>query len=135
MGKDIEQRIELPDEMPQAFTHDGHEFALRGDRIVRDGTEVCVLVSYGYGAGFCSWNEEVSPFEPKIVAIVLAGQKHALADADPGEVAAWLGIDHVYLGGASGLQIEYLPLGTRFRIDEYDGAESLVTSAALNHTA
>lgn len=32
-----------------------------------------------------------------------------------------------YCGGASDLQIHWLPIGTAFQVDEYDGAESLLT--------
>ena len=42
-----------------------------------------------------------------------------------------LGIEHVYCGGASNLEIEWIPEGTQFRIDEYDGSETLITSKDL----
>ena len=35
--------------------------------------------------------------------------------------------DYFYPGGADGLRIEWLQEGTRFRIDEYDGSENIVT--------
>jgi hypothetical protein len=38
----------------------------------------------------------------------------------------------VYTGGIDGLEIEWVPLGTRFYIDEYDGAETLITIDEMN---
>lgn len=127
--------VALPAEVAPAFEHDGHAFQLRGDRIVRDGREACVLVSPGFGAGFVTWCDGVSPFEPKIVALVLAGQQHLLAAADPQQVAEMLGAEHVCLLGVWNLEIAYVPLGTQFRIDEYDGSESLIFVSDLPYQA
>ena len=110
------------------FTHDGHSFEVRADRIVRDGKEVAVLLSPGWGAGFITWNTGISPFEPKLVALVLAGKQDELAKANPVEVAEWLGLgddDYVSLHGADDLVITYVPLGMGFEYDEHDGNESL----------
>ena len=38
-----------------------------------------------------------------------------------------LGIDNVYCGGAPGLSIEWLPIGTAFMIEEDGGSETLIT--------
>ena len=38
-----------------------------------------------------------------------------------------LGIEDLYCGGTSNLQIVWLPIGTRFSIEEYDGSESTRT--------
>jgi hypothetical protein len=126
--------MNLPDITPP-FTHDGHLFELRGDRIVRDDTEVCVLISPGFGAGFVTWCDGVSPFEPRIVALVLTGHRDLLAGADTEEVREWLGAEHVYLGGAGQLTVQYVPLGVAFDINEYDGSESLVLATELPWTA
>lgn len=117
------------------FEHDGHSFEVRADRIVRDGKEVAVLLSPGWGAGFITWCTGVSPFEPKLVALVLAGKQDVLVKANEdrsgvatAEVAEWLGLgddDHLYLGGADDLEIRYVPLGMGFEYDEHDGNESL----------
>ena len=32
----------------------------------------------------------------------------------------------VYCGGTNNLIIKWVPVGTRFRIDEYDGSESII---------
>ena len=36
------------------------------------------------------------------------------------------GDDYFYDGGASDLEIRWVPVGSRFRINEYDGSESVV---------
>lgn len=114
-------------EVPPSFEHDGHKYEVRGDRIVRDGKEVCVLVSPGYGGGFCTWNDCISPMDPRLVLLVLAGKRDLLAKANPSEVAEFLGLgdEYVSLHGARDLTIYHVPLGKRFRLDEYDGAESV----------
>ena len=103
------------------------------DRVTRDG-QTAVLVSPGYGAGFVTWagDSEVSPFEPKIVELVLAGRKDQITAE---WVKAELGLDYLCLGGVSDLTVEWLPVGTAFRIDEYDGSESIVTLSDLAYTA
>ena len=45
------------------------------DKVIRDG-KVAVLVSYGYGAGWSTWNSARSDsllFDPDIVQMVLDG--------------------------------------------------------------
>lgn len=132
MGTEIARTLHLPDEQPLTFEHEGHSFEIKSDRIVRDGKEVCVLVSPGFGAGFITWNDCISPMNPKLVALVLAGQRGALVQAkDEGreaDVAEWLGLPEdtfLSLNGARDLEIYYVPIGSRFRLDEYDGAESV----------
>ena len=85
------------------------------EKVIRDG-KVAVLVSHGFGAGWYSWNSEHQEllFHPKLVEWVKEN----------------LGID-IYAGGSDGLTIHWLPIGTAFEIDEYDGSESLRTIADL----
>lgn len=90
-------------------------------KVVRDG-KVAVLISRGFGAGWSTWNSDADGCltSPEIVAMVERG-----ASAD--EIATkanelWPGS---YWGGAEGLRIEWVPEGTQYRIEEYDGAESI----------
>lgn len=91
------------------------------DRVVRDG-KVAVLYSLGHGVGWYSWNTECPRllFDPEIVAAVEAvdflGAKARAATLYP----------DAFLGGVDGLCIEWVELGRRFRIDEYDGSEGVV---------
>jgi hypothetical protein len=43
--------------------------------------------------------------------------------------------DGFYAGGARDLRIEWLPIGTLFRVDEYDGSESITTTSELFNVA
>jgi hypothetical protein len=65
-------------------------------------------------------------FHPKIVDMVLEGRQNEI---DEDWVAENLGEEYadIYCGGADNLKIEWLPIGTKFFISEYDGAEDVIT--------
>lgn len=88
-------------------------------RVIRDG-KVAVIVSPGFGAGWSTWTDEpkVSVFAPDVVAWIEAGKP--LVDLD--DTFGHYG----YTGGLRDAEIQWLPVGTRFQIDEYDGSEQLV---------
>lgn len=90
-----------------------------GDKIVRDG-KVAVLYSPGYGAGWSTWGDGISPFDPDMVRAVLGE-----SDETPSEVHHRKYPDE-YDGGVDDLVIQWVPEGTQFDILEYDGSESLV---------
>ena len=84
--------------------------------------KIAVLVSYGYGAGWYSWHEsEQLLFEPTIIQMLLD-------DAGKTAIVEYCKerYPNVYLGGIDDLTVEFVSPGTKFRIDEYDGAETLV---------
>lgn len=94
-------------------------------KLVRDG-QVAVIYSRGFGAGWSSWNREWAEqltFDEELALAVERG------DMDGAERRAreLVGPDNGYFGGLHGLCIEWIPVGHRFRIHEYDGAESVVT--------
>ena len=90
------------------------------EKVIRDG-KVAVLYSPGYGSGWYSWNKERPEclFDPNIVAMVEAGQHE--------QIEAYCETAHpdLYSGGAEQLKIEWLPVGTLFKIREYDGHETI----------
>lgn len=90
------------------------------NKVVRDGL-VAVLYSPGYGAGWYSWNREHPEilFDPDIVNFVEAKKWEEL------QVYVTLKYPEIYTGGLDDLQIAWIPKGTGFRIDEYDGNESI----------
>jgi hypothetical protein len=92
------------------------------ERYIRDG-KVAVLVSPGFGAGWSTWNPSHPEcmFDRAVVKWVKSGKKGPVPKLT--ELHGW---KYFYDGGASDLIIYWLPVGTRFRIDEYDGSESLV---------
>lgn len=110
------------------------------EKVVRNG-QVAVIISQGYGAGWSTWadtkeNQYILTFHPKLVELIESGKVKEMEGA---EVARWvesvLGITDMYFGGWDGLCIRWIAQGTRFRIDEYDGAEYITTEADLPYTA
>jgi hypothetical protein len=99
-------------------------------KVIRDG-RVAVLISPGYGAGWSTWNSryrEWALFSPEVVAWVEAG-KPGGEDGEELKAIAKAAIgDDFYLGGADDLEIAWLLPGTNFRIEGYDGSESLEVS-------
>jgi len=94
---------------------------------VVDG-EVAFLISHGFGAGWYSWHRDpVLLFDPEIVDMVSRSAK----DEEILEYCRSNYGDDVYCGGISGLRVHWIPQGTRFRIEEYDGAESYVLEEDL----
>ena len=86
------------------------------EKIVRDG-KVAVAVSSGFGAGWSTW-ASVDPMDARFNELFLDG-KHKEAGALCDELH--LG----YSGGARDVEIVWVPVGTKFRITEYDGSESI----------
>lgn len=96
-------------------------------KVIRDG-KVAVLYSPGFGAGWYSWNRSTPAclFSPEIVAML---ERDATTD-EIADAAERLWPDG-YWGGARDLTIKWLPVGTMFRIDEYDGAESVEVNTEI----
>jgi hypothetical protein len=93
--------------------------------------KVAVLYSPGYGAGWYSWNgRKELLFDPSIVYMV------EQMNADDSSRDSWVSNiieyvkqtygDDIYCGGAEDLVVAWLPVGTDFMIDEYDGSEGLL---------
>jgi hypothetical protein len=91
------------------------------EKLIKDGM-VAVLVSRGFGAGWSTWVSDYPEclFDPVLAQMLIDG-------ADEMEIAtvAQKRYPDAYLGGLDGLDVEWLPVGTKFRVDEYDGAESI----------
>lgn len=94
------------------------------NRVV-ENNKVAVLYSPGFGAGWFSWHGvEDLIFDPMVVELVRNNRK----DEIEVYVANKYGAD-IYCGGSEQLQISWIPIGDRFRIEEYDGSESVVTES------
>lgn len=87
------------------------------NKLIKDG-QVAVLVSRGYGGGWGS--EGLNVFEPEIVEAILDGKSYRDIEAIAEDI-----YPNQYLGGLDSLEVQWVPVGTRFRIEEYDGAETL----------
>ena len=86
-----------------------------------DNGKVAVLYSPGFGAGWSTWNQELPElvFEPAIVQFVETDQWAEM------ETYVSLKYPGIYKGGMKDLAVAWLPVGTEFQINEYDGAESI----------
>lgn len=114
------------------------------EKVVRDGM-VAVIVSRGYGSGWSTVanypsDTDVLMYHPKLVEMIESGELEELVNGNKaGDFAWWvksvLGVDDMYLGGWSELEIQWIPQGTRFTVEEYDGAEYIVTEADLLYIA
>ena len=102
-------------------------------KVIRDG-KVAVLVSPGYGAGWSTWaysgDEDCNDFmlfDPTLVDMI-----ENCASTEEIEAYVTAKYPDGYYGGADGLTIEWLPVGTQFRVHEYDGSETLEFKEAIN---
>lgn len=84
--------------------------------------EVAVLISPGFGAGWYTWGMKVEGlFDPIIVDFIEKGKNNSDA------LAAYLEKEYPnnYCGGLDELRVEWVPEGSEFVIQEYDGSEAL----------
>ena len=97
------------------------------EKVIRDNN-VAVVYSPGFGAGWYTWNQEYPDmvYDPTVVFYVEQGRKDELL------AYCQLKWPDAYLGGADSLKIEWLPLGTEFRIHEYDGSENIEVKENLD---
>jgi hypothetical protein len=91
------------------------------NKVVRDG-KVAIIISPDFGAGWSTWIDvEGIETDPGLVELIERS-------AEPDEIATYCkntwGVKFYY-GGAADLKIEWLPEGTEYIINEYDGAESI----------
>ena len=91
--------------------------------------EVAVLYSPGFGAGWSTWNsqEEELIFDKTLVEMIL--EKKPYEEIEKYAEEKW---DGIYTGGLGDVCVEFLPKGTAFVIEEYDGSESITTKEDTN---
>lgn len=90
------------------------------DKLSEDG-KVAVLYSPGFGAGWYTWNQECPEilFDPAIVKMVEKDQWDKL------RTYVTLKYPDIYTGGMDGLKVKWIPEGALFKVNEYDGSESI----------
>lgn len=97
------------------------------DKVIRDG-KVAVLYTNGFGAGWYTWNDrrEELIYLPKVVDMVLNGRN---GEIDSEWLSENLGNEYadVYCGGVGNLEVKWLPVGAKFLITEFEGAEDIIT--------
>ena len=106
-----------------------------------DGTEVAILVSPGYGAGWSTWNDDALAYDKRVVEFWLAHKDNEefMEEIDSSssyygkiptlkEVEDFfesIGYSNIYFGGFNQIELAWVPIGCRWRIDEYDGSDAL----------
>ena len=108
-----------------------------------DETSVAGLVSCGFGAGWSTWNDSELAYDKRIVEFWLAhkGDRQFMDgiysihghDEDEWSLSAKetvkffnsLGYENLYFEGFADLALVWIPVGCRWRINEYDGSEDL----------
>lgn len=102
-------------------------------KVIRDG-KVGILYSPSFGAGWYTWNYMVLEclFSPKIIELVENKQHKLITDE---YCCNLFRVQYFCALGANDLSIIWLPVGTKFKIDEFDGSETITTSESLNFTA
>ena len=87
-------------------------------KVIRDG-KVGVILSPGYGSPWSRGEaREYLMFDPDLVELVLQGKGQEAAKIATERTDLWLDGDD--------LIVEWVPVGTRFIIDQCDGSEYLV---------
>ena len=96
------------------------------NKVIRD-EKVAVVVSPGFGAGWSTWSysggedyRDFMMFDPTLVDMVERGES-----AETIETYVTSMHPGTYCGASDDLTIQWLPVGTAFRIHEYDGSESV----------
>jgi hypothetical protein len=93
-------------------------------KYIREG-KVAVLYSPGWGAGWSTWNSvsagDALIFDPEVVEMLFAG-------VEDDEIIEYCERQYPdgYFGGVRDLEVEWVPVGTQFKIEEYDGNESIL---------
>ena len=89
-------------------------------KLNEDG-KVAVLYSPGFGAGWYTWNR-ANPeilFDPGIVKLVEKKKFDEL------ETYVTLKYPDIYTGGIRDLEVMWISEGALFKVNEYDGSESI----------
>ena len=89
---------------------------------------VAVLYSPDFGAGWYTWHNIAELlFDPKVVDMVMEKTSPETIELYCKTVYG----DHYY-GGAEDLEVAWVPTGTEFVIDDYDGNESITFKDKVN---
>lgn len=94
------------------------------NKVIRDN-KVAVLYSPGYGAGWYTWHHRKElVFHPVLVELVEQNRQEEITEE---LIKKLLNTDeYICILGKLRLTIDWIPEGTLFRIDEYDGAEDII---------
>lgn len=98
-------------------------------QFVSNNGKVAILYSPGYGAGWYSWNQQYGEKILKDTRIIKYRFAKILYWSDYPEYndfMRYIGFENPpYSGGFTNIEICFIPQGKMFRINEYDGSESI----------
>lgn len=107
-------------------------------KLEKDG-EVAVLYSPGFGAGWLTWNnnewKSILTTHRDIVRAVLDGKKEKAGRVAEEIIRKATGEPEPYVCvlGKRDLTVKWLPKGTVFEIEEYDGSETIHIIGSRNY--
>ena len=104
------------------------------EKYYNENGEVAVLYSPEFGAGWSTWNSEEAEeliFDKTLVEMIL--EKKSQEEIEKYVEEKWG--DSIFTGGLGDVCVEFLPKGTVFVIEEYDGFESITTDDTDWHIA
>lgn len=113
-----------------------------------DRTCYAVLVSHGFGGGFSSWGAPELAYDKRVVEFWLAHKNNrewmstvdnfewrfngkiirpaSIAHDEASQFFKSIGYERCpYMGGFAQIELKWVPRGSKWRINEYDGAESI----------
>lgn len=95
----------------------------------RDEThhEYGVLVAYGYGSGWSSWNSPRLAYDRKVIEYWMTHKDKNVNFQDIGDALTKMGYPNTYVAYSNwlNLKLEWVPVNIYWRIREYDGAETI----------
>lgn len=87
-----------------------------------------ILISPGYGAGWSTWaDDSVRNFMLKDPTLIAMAERKATQQEVNDYVESQHPDDNIYTGGWKNIRVVELPAGTLFKVNEYDGDESIET--------
>lgn len=99
---------------------------MKMEKYIKDG-KVGVLYSPGYGAGWSTWAHDEKNKEAMVFCKELCEAIDKGLSLQQISVVAHQYFPNEYTGGLEDIKLVFMEPGTRFRIDEYDGSESIIT--------
>ena len=97
------------------------------EKYIKDN-KVAILVSPGYGAGWSTWEGKELAYDRRIVEKFLEGA----SATEMQDFIVSLGYGKPYMGGYKQLIVKWVPVGTKFVLEEYDGSECISTIDDFN---
>lgn len=118
------------------FEYDGAWYFVENNKLYNHKHEVAVVYSPDYGGGWSTWRD-VDPTDARVAVLTMTGAEATLGFMQYGEPETILFKDrkfYPYLPSETHdeLDIVWLPAGTLYKVEEYDGAESVIRAQNMD---